>query len=414
MKFDTIIIGGGLAGLTAGIKLVEAGQNVAIVSAGQSALHFNSGSFELLGDSDTKGNASFETRFKSLPENHIYRKIGLDKIHELMDEVKPSMEKIGIKLQGEPGKAGWRLTPTGLFKPAWLTLEDHLMVDDPDHLPFKKAAIVNVKGYIDFYPQFITSGLRSKGVECIQSTFDTPAIDTLRQSTTEMRSSTMARVMTPDQVELMADELKMKSRDCDAVFVPAILGLYSPQEVRLLRQKMDKPVYLVPTIPANVPGVRAQIMHRRYFQQIGGTYFLGDTVTTGIVEGGILKQLQTDNLGEMPISADNFIFASGSFFSNGIVANIDRVFEPVLGLDVNADGGRTTWYDKNYYSDQPYMSFGLKTDRDFHPCKDGRTLDNVYAAGSVIGGVNHLKEQSGGGTTLLSALYVADQILKKK
>ena len=40
MRYDTIIIGGGLSGLTAGITLAKAGQKVCIVSAGQSSLHF--------------------------------------------------------------------------------------------------------------------------------------------------------------------------------------------------------------------------------------------------------------------------------------------------------------------------------------------------------------------------------------
>ena len=47
MRFQSIIIGGGLAGLSAGIKLAEAGRKVAIVSSGQSTLHFFSGSLEI-------------------------------------------------------------------------------------------------------------------------------------------------------------------------------------------------------------------------------------------------------------------------------------------------------------------------------------------------------------------------------
>ena len=66
MKFDVVILGGGLAGMVAGISLQKAGLSTTIVSGGQNALHFFSGSFESLKTPDARLAKLFEETFTHL------------------------------------------------------------------------------------------------------------------------------------------------------------------------------------------------------------------------------------------------------------------------------------------------------------------------------------------------------------
>ena len=66
MKFDTVIVGGGLAGLLCGLKLTQRGLRCAIVTAVRVPLRFSSGSLDLLG----------ALTFADLPPEHPYRLTG--------------------------------------------------------------------------------------------------------------------------------------------------------------------------------------------------------------------------------------------------------------------------------------------------------------------------------------------------
>ena len=80
MRMDTVIMGGGLSGLTCGIALAKRGQRVAIVASGQSTLLFNGGSMELLGAIDGQPVTSPLEAIATLPQSHPYSKIGAERI----------------------------------------------------------------------------------------------------------------------------------------------------------------------------------------------------------------------------------------------------------------------------------------------------------------------------------------------
>lgn len=404
MNFDTIIIGGGLTGLTAAISLAERGRRAAIVSAGQSALHFSSGSFELLGSIDGRRVDNPVDAIDHLPERHPYRRIGKERMLQLLPLVQPLLTRAGVATTGSHYTNRYRLTPLGKVKPAWLTLDDFATFDSPDRLPWRSVALVNIADFQDFYPVFLAAGLEKRGVKCSIHSTSIAALDNLRRSSTEMRATTMARVLDYEAVGVLAGRLNSVARHADAILMPAILGLTDDLMVRLLRRLVCKPVYFVSTMPTSVPGVRTQMLLQRYFMKLGGTYMLGDTVTHGEFEGDRLKYVFTTNHSPEPLSADNYILASGSFFSHGLVATPSAIVEPTFGFDVDAPADRALWFKKDIDSAQPYMEFGIATDADWHPRRDGVTIGNVQCAGSILGGCNPVKEGCGAGVAILSSL----------
>ena len=138
---------------------------------------------------------------------------------------------------------------------------------------------------------------------------------------------------------------------------------------------------------------------------------MGDTVTRGVMEGSRLKSVSTVNHGEVKFEADNFILATGSFFSHGLIASQNRIYEPIFNLDVVADAHRSEWYDKDLYAHQPYMGYGVSTDNKLRCMQDGKPIENLYAAGSVLAAQNSIEEGTGGGVAITTALFVADQIM---
>lgn len=405
MKLDTIIIGGGLCGLVAGISLVRKGQKCLIVSSGQSALHFFSGSLELLGNEDEPLKA-----ISSLDKQHPYSKLGKKNVESLAGKVQPFFSEIGINFKGDHERNHWRMTPLGAMKRAWLTLDEIISFQNETEMPFKKVALLNITGFLDFHTSYIAAALEAKGVECTISGISMPQLDKLRENPTEMRSTNIAKTLTGDLINTLAARINEKINGADAVLMPAVVGLTGCSDVVRLKELVDRPLHFMATLPPSVPGIRIQMMLKRYFQKQGGIYMLGDSVVSGRFEGGKLKAIKTVNHGETEFEADNFILASGSFFSKGLVANQNAVIEPVFGLDVDASENRQDWYQRNMFEAQPYMNYGVTTDEDFHVFKEGLPVENLYAAGAVLSGMNSIKEGCGAGVSILTAMHIVENL----
>ena len=416
MKFDTVIIGGGLSGLICGIRLQKAGKKCAIVSAGQSAMHFSSGSFDLLGrlPDGTDVDKPLEA-LKSLPEDHPYSILGEEKVRKYAEEASAFLNGCGIKVDGEAAVNTWRISPTGERKPSWLTLGDFTALKTKDEKIGNKALIVNILGYLDFNTNFLADSFERQGTICRISSVKLEEMERLRKNPSEMRATNIARVMDRDGVwEKAAEQVKGMLKDEDIVVLPAVFGLKDGSVIEKIREAIGVKTVFVSTMPPSVPGIRTQMTLKAEFERAGGRFLMGDTVVDAdFNEDGTVKSIGTQNFGSIRLYADNFVIATGSFFSKGLIATPDRIFEPVFGVDLSYAEGRDQWFDRNFWNKQNYISYGAKVSKFLHASIDGKPIANLYAIGSIIAGSNTLYEGCGGGIALLTALAAADSILEK-
>lgn len=114
----------------------------------------------------------------------------------------------------------------------------------------------------------------------------------------------------------------------------------------------------------------------------GGILMLGDKVLGGVIENGAVTGITTEKVGS--VIAENYVLATGKFYSGGLYAEMDKVIETVFGLDVWYDKNRENWFDADFRKDQPFLSFGLETDKAGHPYYNGVAVTNLTAVGGIL------------------------------
>ncbi|WP_137288536.1 glycerol-3-phosphate dehydrogenase subunit GlpB [Natronorubrum halophilum] len=415
---DVLVIGGGLAGVTAALAAAERDGRVRLVTYKQSTLRHASGLIDVLGYTPD-GSGPLVDPFdalEALPEGHPYERVGVEAVREALaffDEI------AGNAYSGSHTDAN-ALVPThgGTVKPTarYPVSTAAGLASDP-----QETLLVGFETLPDFEAPLAAAHLEAAGApfSACGVTLSFPGI--VRDDAKVTRyahlldhdESVATRAGEIGAREALAAAVEPHLGDESRVGFPAILGDDRADEVRAdLVAALGVDVFEVPMGPPSLPGMRLEDLLYRALEDAGVRVTSGVPVIeyeTHADDGDRIDHVVVDRNGtEIPYRADQYVLATGGLVGKGVRSERERVFEPIFDCHVSHAADRYDWFVEDVFGDQPYARFGLAPDRDLRPLDaDGEPeFSNLRAAGAVLGGYDFAAEKSGAGVSLATG-YVA-------
>ena len=391
-EYDAIILGAGVAGLTAGTYLACRGFKVALVTTGEPTACLSTGCIDVC-SRDSKP----LTCIKGLAPEHPFHLVPEKTIRESLNNFQTAMMDMGFPYTGTAEENRLILSALGTFKTSCLV--PSTMKAAPQDTK-DSIHIITFAGLKDFYPSYILS--RRKNTKF--SVYDAGVSSTM---------GIASLFEEKDFLESFIDWLKGQNIGEDKIAFPAVLGLESAAEiVQKIAAHIGKPVFEIPTIPPSMPGRRLFNAMKDYFRKKGGDIYWEWPVIGVEKSGRIIEAVMTASKGRPnSLNGKAFILATGSFVGGGITAGRETITENIFNLQVFAPSPRETWFENDYFSfNHGIGRAGIKVDSSLRP--EGSRWENIFVCGGILADTEILKNGCGHGLALATAHLAAQSCME--
>jgi glycerol-3-phosphate dehydrogenase subunit B len=413
---DVVVVGTGLAGLTAAVRLAEAGASVLVLAKGVGGTHLGPGTIDVLGyDPDPVQRPLEALRALSARRpDHPYNLVGPDGVAEAIAWFKGRFGDGPLApyaFTGDPAENRRLPTAVGVLKPTAIVPESMAAGDLRDG---GQVCVVGFRALKDFHPMLLADnlarheGVTARGIE----------LNLLPENRVDANAQAFGRAFDDETfrsevISLVAARLAAGER----VAFPAVLGVRAPHAVWTeMQEKLGRPVFEIPTLPPSVPGMRVFATLRERLRRAGGKAIMNAVVIGADRAGGRITAVRArTGLREVVHGADRVVLATGGFASGGVELDSSwRGREVAFGLPVTGvpePGGER--FRPAYFDEHPMARAGVAVDAQQRPVDAAgeRVLDNVLVAGATLAGAEPWREKSGDGLSLSTGFRAAGLIL---
>jgi glycerol-3-phosphate dehydrogenase subunit B len=415
---DVVVLGAGMAGLVAAVRLAEAGLRVVTVAKGHGSLRLSPATIDILGyrPEPVDSPAAELPGFAETHPEHPYALISPDVLAESVRWLKEHVDTYAYV--GDPSANMLLPTAIGVPRPSAVVPETMAGGDLRGVGPVAIAGLGVLK---DFHASLAAENLQAATTAYGRTVEARPVLlNPPTDGLADVGALALARLFEDAAFRTaVAAELRAAVRGEEAIGLPAVLGMDQARSVWTeLQQAVGRPVFEIPTaVPPSVPGMRLARALQDRLRRAGGRFVIGAQATGPELRNGKLAGVRIHSAARVtPRMCRWVVLATGGLASGGIEVDTSGVVnERALGLPVHAPGPDQTGFDPSYLGEHPMETAGLRVDSTLRPVgPDGEPVyPNVYAAGAVIGGARPWREKSGDGISLSTGYLAADAILKE-
>jgi glycerol-3-phosphate dehydrogenase subunit B len=391
---DAVVVGVGLAGLTAAVRLAEGGARVLVLAKGVGATHLGPCTIDVLGYAPERVERPGDA-LAALPEDHPYALVGRDGVAAAIDWFKE-----GLPYSGGLDENMLLPTAVGALKPTAVVPET---MAAGDLRGGGEVFVVGFRALKDFHAPLLADNLGRAGIAA-----RSVELDLTPEGRADVNSLGFARAFDDPAFRAeVAAQLAGRLGAEERVAFPAVLGTAGAAWAEL-QDRLARPVFEVPTLPPSVPGMRVFAALRERLRRAGARVILNAVVTGAERDGGRVTAVRARvGLRDVLHETGWVVLATGGFASGGIELDSRwQVRETALGLPVAGvpDGER---FKPGYFDDHPMGRAGVRVDHELRP----EGLENVLVAGATLAGAAPWKEKSGDGISLSTGHRAAELVL---